>query len=185
MHKFRPDLIYAGIGSRKTPIETCSMMTHIADYLADLGWFLRSGGADRADQAFERGARTFASQPYQIHLPWDGYNNTREDAQHIVPDPTPEIAQIAADHHPNWDNLSSTVRLFMCRNVTIILGEHLDQPAKMVVGWTPGGQWTGGTSHGFRVAAAYKIPIFNLALEADRQKMAEFVDVASQLPVAA
>ncbi len=166
-------LIYAGIGSRKTPLYACAMMTNIAEYLGDLGWLLHSGHADGADKAFERGA---PRAQREIHLPWDGYNNTREGGCYIVPKPTPEITSIAAEHHPKWDSLSSAVKLLMCRNVTIILGTALDQPATCVIGWTPSGEWIGGTSHGFRIAATYKIPIFNIALEADKSNLLSFVN---------
>jgi predicted Rossmann fold nucleotide-binding protein DprA/Smf involved in DNA uptake len=53
MMKMNPK--YAGIGSRSTPPETLPLIESIAARLAEKGWVLRSGGADGADSAFEKG----------------------------------------------------------------------------------------------------------------------------------
>lgn len=47
---------YAGIGSRKTPKNVLDFMFEIGKELALLGYVLRSGGAEGADSAFEKGA---------------------------------------------------------------------------------------------------------------------------------
>lgn len=165
------NLIYAGIGSRKTPPEYCRVMTDIARQLSPTGWLLRSGAAAGADSAFERGARH-----KEIHLPWDGYNNVRaNDTTHIVPRPTPEIADVAARYHPAWEKLSDAVKLLMCRNATIVLGTDLARHAKMVVCWTEGGKLNGGTAHGIKIAHAFDIPVFNIALPEDQVKLCKFV----------
>jgi hypothetical protein len=167
-------LIYAGIGSRKTPLEVLNQMTSIAEYLGNLGAKLRSGHADGADKAFERGALNVSGSK-EIHLPWDGYNNTRATGDYIVPTPTPDMAGIAAAHHPVWLTLKSSVKTLMLRNTTIVLGPDLATPVQCVIGWTEGGRWIGGTSHAFRVAHAHNIPIYNLATELGRSQLTEFV----------
>ena len=48
---------YAGIGSRNTPKEVLDVFESIGKYLALQGFVLRSGGADGADRAFERGCK--------------------------------------------------------------------------------------------------------------------------------
>ena len=48
---------YTGIGSRNTPVSEQEKITKIAAYLEAIGFVLRSGGADGADQAFERGVK--------------------------------------------------------------------------------------------------------------------------------
>ncbi len=172
------NLIYAGIGSREIPKEVCAQMTSIAQQLSPTGWQLRSGHAIGADQAFERGATH-----KEIHLPWDGYEQAPRTPSYIVPRPTKEIATIAAEHHPKWDTLTSsgkpvltdTVKLLMCRNVTIVLGLDLITPAKMVICWTPRGKLVGGTSHGIKVAQAFSIPVFNIALAEDQVRLCKFV----------
>jgi hypothetical protein len=149
-------------------------MTSIAEYLAGLGAKLRSGHADGADKAFERGALN-AGGDKEIHLPWDGYNNQREGGDYIVPVPTPEMVDIAAYHHPVWNSLTQGVKTLMLRNTTIVLGPHLETPVQCVIGWTPDGKWIGGTSHAFRVAQANNIPIYNIATDLGRRQLQEFV----------
>jgi len=64
---------YTGIGSRQTPPNVIATMEKIARRLADRGFTLRSGGADGADTAFERGA---GSGSTEIYLPWKGFNSS-------------------------------------------------------------------------------------------------------------
>jgi hypothetical protein len=165
------NLIYAGVGARKTPPNICRMMSYVAEQLSPTGWLLRSGGAYGADQAFERGAKL-----KEIHLPWDGYNNVRtNDRTHFTPIPTPEMVDIAARHHPAWENLSDSVRMFMVRNTTIVLGMDLASPVKMLICWTEDGKEIGGTSHAIRIARSHGIPIFNIANPQKQNALAKFV----------
>ena len=57
--------LFSGIGSRKTPLEICKIMTRIGEKLQEKGYILRSGAAIGADKAFELGAKT-----KEIYLPW-------------------------------------------------------------------------------------------------------------------
>lgn len=161
--------IYSGIGSRKTPVDVCLTMTRIAQQLEEQGWLLRSGHARGADQAFELGTNTM-----EIHLPWAGYEKAAYGYPYVISKPTERVAEIAARYHPKWSELSQAVKLLMCRNVTIVLGLDLNQPAKMVVCWTPGARLTGGTAHGIRVAQAFDIPVFNIADGEDQQRLCQF-----------
>jgi hypothetical protein len=178
MHKLH---LYAGIGSRRTPPHVCQTMTMLARQLSS-EWKLRSGHADGADLAFERGAPIDRKE---IHLPWDGYNNAPLDkAPYVVPRPLLPLTNVAADHHPMWDEkrddgtpvLSTGVKLLLTRNASILLGINIDQPVRMVVCWTPGAsEVIGGTSHAIRIAKTFNIPVFNLARPADQDKLIEFV----------
>lgn len=162
--------IYAGIGSRETPVPICNMMTSIAEQLGEQDWMLRSGFAERADQAFQAGAKEM-----EIHLPWRGYNHAPENYPFVVPKPTKDVIEVASRFHPRWDELTDAVKLLMCRNVTIVLGQHLDEPVKMVICWTRKAQLVGGTAHGMKVAYAYDIPVFNMALIDDQQALNVFL----------
>jgi len=161
--------LYAGIGSRKTPPDMLRSMTIIATQLQDDGWILRSGHAVGADQAFEIGCNKA-----EIFLPWYGYNNAAHGYPYQVAKPTRAIQEIAVAHHPMWDSLSDPVKLLMCRNVNIILGCDLTAPVSMVICWTPNGALTGGTAQGMRVAQSFDIPVFNIAVESDRDRLCEF-----------
>lgn len=134
---------YAGIGSRKCPAYRCRSLTAIALYLHNLGFILRSGGADGPDKAFEAGAGNLK----EIFRP-----------RHA----TKEAVDIAMSLHPKPEKCNHNVRLLHGRNVQIILGKHLDDPVEFVLCYTPGAKLIGGTAMGIRVAKKYNIDIYNL-----------------------
>ena len=139
-------LSYAGIGSRKTPVNILDNMTQIGEWLEGEGWLLRSGGADGADWAFE----------YGINF---------DDHKEIYKAKDASILHI--DHakmfHPAWDRCSGYARRLHARNSIIMLGPKLDDPVDMVICWTPNGEITGGTGQALRIAKTEGIPVFNLA----------------------
>ena len=148
---------YAGIGSRETPTAMQELMVLIGSTLAKRGFTLRSGAADGADIAFETGAK-LAGGPTEIYLPWAGFNNHL----HTPCFPGPDAFDLAAEYHPNWASLSQGAMKLMARNSYQVLGEHLNDPVKMVICWTPRGRGSGGTGQAIRIAQAYKIPVFDL-----------------------
>jgi hypothetical protein len=127
----------------------------IAQILHECGYTLRSGGADRADTAFELGA----GDVKEIYLPWDGFNN-RHDG--IVMGNSFAARKIAMQFHPYWDNLTAGGKKLHTRNVPQVLGRDLKTPSEFVVCWTPDGEASGGTGQALRIAAHYGIEIINL-----------------------
>ena len=158
---------YAGIGSQETPRRVQDLMTEIAARLAMRGYRLRSGGAPGADRAFERGA-----PPGQrdIFLPYEGWLGHSSPLFHV-----PELAQdLAARYHPapRAVRKSRKNRLLLGRDVQQVLGVACNDPCQFVICWTPDGadgvdiptsRITRGTGQAIRVAAAHRIPVFNLA----------------------
>src|SRR5678815_2257413 len=65
-------IYYTGVGSRSTPPEVLAIMTKLAYRLEKNGLMLRSGGAEGADSAFERGVSEDENK--EIFLPWRGFN---------------------------------------------------------------------------------------------------------------
>lgn len=139
---------YAGIGSRATPDHVLDLMTLIAERLQECGYTLRSGGAKGADQAFSKGVYIKCQEVYR----------PRPDDQPI--NPYEEV--VASKHHPNWLACTPYVKALHRRNVQIILGKDLEQPADFVVCWTPNGKDVGGTGLAIRVAKTFEIPVHNL-----------------------
>jgi len=137
---------YSGIGARKTPVNILDMMQTLSSKLEKEGFILRSGGADGADTAFERGV---------------------EDPNHALiytaQDLTPDAMQLTSKFHPAWNKCSDYVKKLHARNTLIILGRDLKTPASFIVCWTQDAQVIGGTGQGIRIAQAYNIPVFNLA----------------------
>ena len=162
-----PTLIYAGIGSRRTPPSVLRDMGVIAGWLARNGWHLSSGGADGADTAFAGGA---PADQRTIYLPWPGYNG-HAGPDCVVPGRS-EIAacvDLAARLHPAWHRCSSGARRLHGRNAAILLSVHLDRPVDAVVAWTRGGAIQGGTGLGLRIATAWGIPVLNLGAMSPRE----------------
>jgi len=147
---------YAGIGSRETPDAVQRQMKAIAARLSELGWTLRSGGANGADKAFEQGA----GEAKEIFIPWPGFNGSTST---LVGGNDPEYRELTSKLHPNWAACNEKARQFHTRNVAQVLGEpgSVDY-SSMVICWTPRGEGGGGTGQAIRIAKAYNIPVFDL-----------------------
>lgn len=144
---------YAGIGARKTPKMILQCMTNLAYELQQVGVFLRSGGADGADTAFEKGAGT----KKDIYVPYRGFNG-RHNA--IIND-FERTYEIAKRIRPAVVNYYDSTKKFYARNVSQILGYPNEPYSSFVVCWTPNGEFVGGTGFALEVARAYGIKIFN------------------------
>lgn len=154
-------------------------MEETARRLATAGWLLRSGGAQGADEAFERGANMAA----EIFLPWPGFRGRR---QARLLEPTSGAYEIAAAHHAAWADLSQYARALLARDVHQVLGADLDDQVAMVVCWTTDGattadetsRRTGGTAMAIRVAGAYGVPVRNLGRADDRAALEAYLSRA-------
>lgn len=143
-------MIYAGIGSRRTPDDVCERMRLWGAWFHRNGFLLRSGGALRADQSFELGCNEIlavreAKQIFTADM----------SAQH------PEWFTHAALFHPAWDKCSPWARALHARNSAIMLGHELNQPVNFVCCWTKDGKASGGTGQALRIADHMHIPVFN------------------------
>lgn len=168
-------MIYTGIGSRTTPEDVQHVIRSIAQQLAESGWHLRSGHADGADLAFEMGC-IMGDGTKEIYLPWKGFNKAPQNHQdYLVVRPTPELHDFSANYHPNWKACSQAAKLMHMRNGLQMLGTDGDQPADMVICWTPNGSRIGGTGQALRIADAYNIPVFDLALAQTPELLCAFV----------
>lgn len=168
-------LKYAGIGSRKTPKHVLEEMMQIGAYLGERGALLRSGHARGADQAFEQGAKSVKGKR-EIMIPWNGFEGGFTNMKHFyIPQDSEALNAIAAHHHPAWDRLPPTVQLLHKRNGCQVLGLDLRSPVDMVVCWTPEASGSGGTGQALRIANTFDIPVFDLASEEQKEKLAAFV----------
>lgn len=164
---------YAGVGARATPPEICELITDLAQILARRGWVLRSGAAEGADQAFERGAG--ASK--EIYLPYPRFRGHRSDRK----TPSDEALRIARDFHPAWEQLQPTSRALMGRNTHQVLGDDCRSPVRVLICWTPDGavektsRATGGTGQAIRIAIAHGIPVVNLRRAGDMRAVQDCV----------
>lgn len=162
---------YAGIGPRKTPADVQNVMTDIARQLVPTGWCLRSGHANGADRAFERGAVN-----KQIFLPWEGFNGGYSNRINVAyREICDQQFDIAKKHHPAWNRCSPAAQRLLCRNVPIILGETLDDPVTCVITWLPEPTYQGGTRHALNIAETYGVRVFDLNQRQDQIDMCKFI----------
>lgn len=151
---------YAGIGSRDTPRSVLKVMERIAEQLAERRWVLRSGHAQGADQAFERGAGHRA----EVYLPWPKFEpQVPLVARTVVDSPTGEALELSAQYHPAWDSLKRGAQMLHGRNAHQVLGLYLGDPVEFVLCWTPEGTGGGGTGQALRIAQAHAVPVYDLA----------------------
>lgn len=148
---------YTGVGSRKTPQDILRLMEKMGKRFAELGYILRSGGANGADSAFERGCDMGGGQK-QIFLPWQGFNNSRSEYFVVGSD----AIEMAERYHAAPWALNHTTRLFHGRNCYQVLGPELAEPSSFIVCWTEDGEPVGGTATAIRIGLDRDIPVFNL-----------------------
>lgn len=148
------DLIYAGIGSRHTPIEICQLMTNFALWANAQNLICSTGGAKGADSAFIKGAGD------KLHnwLPFNGYNGYSL----TMPEVNDKSLEMAKKFHPNWKACDMSAMMMHARNCNIVLGEYLINPVLFIVCWTKDGLESGGTGQALRLAHHHKIPVINL-----------------------
>lgn len=170
---------YAGIGSRKTPIEVQNKMTKIAEALRG-AFCLRSGGAMGADSAFELGA----GNNKEIYLPRDTFNGREHDGKlffnyNRLPraDGARSLTQL---FHPVPHVLSDYGIDLMSRNAMQVFGRNLNDPVQFVLIWTSNGETLGGSGQAIRIAEHFKIPIFNMGSPTfDIKKVYNFINTLS------
>ena len=154
---------WAGIGSRETPEEIQDMMTEIASYLEDIGYILRSGNAQGADQAFAKGVKRAA----QIWLPWMEFNQwfslSHSEHKYAVINPDDEDAYSSIEkYHPKPKSLGHAAIKLMARNFRQVIGRDNESNSEFVICWTKGGKPVGGTGQALRIASDHNIPIYNM-----------------------
>lgn len=199
-------LLYAGVGSRKTPPPVQAHIRRIAEVLQQRGWVLRSGGAEGADAAFWEGAGLgYRSRNPDLAAPFgevpapfgELFRPGREVGRDTCADDAVGVAEsleLAAPHHPLWARLPGYTKHLLARNVRIVLGrlpKSAPAPVRFVLCWTPDGAerettvHTGGTGHTIRVAVASGIPVLNIVSGNFRQRLWDLVQAEESRALAA
>ena len=134
------------------------MMTAIARDLALNGYILRSGAADGADAAFERGCDEVHGKK-EIYLPCKGFQKHASELYFGGPSVDSDAAEEYAErvwsirNMPcEWGRLKSFTKALMVRNCFQVLGAHLDKPSELMVCWTKDGGASGGTGQAIKLA---------------------------------
>ena len=170
--------VYAGVGKRMVPQAVLRECRRLGEYLAKLGWTLRSGGADGCDLAFEVGC-DLVNGDKEIYLVERLHSKLSNWAEEMKINPRPEgrtfeisplAYDIAMEHHPVPDRLGYYAKQLMARNSHIVLGADLQSPVDMLVCYLYPSARHGGTKQSVRLANHYGIPVFNLL---DQESVAE------------
>lgn len=169
---------YTGIGSRQTPDSILALMEEMGYCLAKKGLILRSGGADGADHAFEKGVRQ-ANGAAEIFIPWATYSKEKDHHdKYIMPftdqDITDQAFRRIMTLIPYWDNLRRPIKLLHGRNVFQILGRRLNDPSDFVICYAkPTGKKKkpkGGTGVTVALGEQCGVEIINLAMPKDLKR---------------
>jgi hypothetical protein len=149
---------YAGIGSRKTPLEVQDVMCELGKELATHNFILRSGHAVGADQAFERGCKV-AKGRYEYWHPDDSFTLHEWAIQR---------ASKVCWEYP-YNKMKPYTQRIITRNMYQIFGDNKTNlfPVKFVIYWCEGdplseGRLAGGTRYAVRAAEQENIPTYNL-----------------------
>ena len=155
-------MIITGIGSRETPNKIMLEMEKIGEYCKNNNITVRSGHADGADWAFEKGAQ----QRCIAYLPWQNFNsNLKSNARIVVVPSDDKYYEITKTFHPNVKALSRGALSLMNRNACQVLGLNLDKYTNCIVCWTKDGKLMGGTAQAIKIANFYNIPVYNMFFE--------------------
>lgn len=152
---FAPKFRVAGIGSREISHNEEQLLFRLGEYIAKRNWTLSSGNANGSDEWFARGVNSISPKRVMLYLPWESYNKerihpeNRWSAEH-----KDEWIPVAEKCHPNWQQLKSSVRSMMIRNVGIVSRANvvLALPSRK----------TGGTRHGMAAAREFSAPVVGL-----------------------
>ena len=162
-------LTYAGIGSRDISMEEEKFIKDIASTLYEMGFVLRSGGADGSDAAFDDDLPPNAKE---IYVPWNGFNNLPKN-ETIPMNQCKDAWDFLHKYHPSKGSskvLSIGARKLLTRNTYQVLGGNLDKPSSFVIccaspytmDYSKIKDVSGGTGQAVRIAYAYNIPVFNI-----------------------
>lgn len=168
--------VITGIGSRKTPPDICDMMTEVGRYIFSRDWWCRSGHADGADYAFEKGAIDRCI----VYLPWERFRYPVAPmlgVPYVLPNPIPQwcIDSLEAIG-VNTSSLQDTTLKLFARNCMQLLGSTGNKPSNAVVVWTQNGTATGGSGIAMKLAYKYGIPVYNMYHHKSTQRVIEFLE---------
>lgn len=172
----KKELIYVGIGPRSAGEDVLEMAKDCGTALAEMGWTLRSGGAEGMDEAFERGCDK-ANGAKEIYIPSADFRKRFKDSDkvvHCLPKHI-EAMRMLLDYVDvkAWESLATQVQMFLVRNVFALAGEKLDKPADCVITWNMYPDT--GSAYLIGLAEAAEIPVFNLRLEGQQEALEDFV----------
>ena len=168
---------YTGIGSRDIPLEYGKRMFETCERLSNLGYILRSGGADGSDTQAEMG-QGVGNSGKEIYLPFKNFNDrfTGIPLEDLDPGLVKKAELYVSEVHPNWEAVCrrNLVKKLHTRNIFQLLGRDLTIPSDFVLCYTDDGTPKGGTATVMNLAKKMGIPVYNLYYD-NVEKFIEFL----------
>ena len=156
-------MIFAGIGSRKTPQHILDLMFWIGYLKAQKQEACATGACIGPDQAFANGT-IYGGGVVHLYLPWYSYEQVwvnslprNQITITVLRDSDIEANNSVNQFHPTPEKLSQGMRKLHARNYLI-----LNQINRPVICYTEGGRVQGGTGQGIRIAQHLGKIIHNL-----------------------
>lgn len=157
-------LYYTGVGSRHTPKIIRNAMTMVAESLQH-SFCLRSGGADGADTAFEKGV---TNGNKEIYLPWRGFNGS-DSSMYGVCDAAKDLAMEVHNLKRALAEQPAALKLH-ARNCYQVLGADLNTPSTFLLCYTEDAKLRGGTATAIKLATMHGIPVLNYGRMVDKSE---------------
>lgn len=183
---------YTGVGSRDVSEEEWNLMVGIGKWLANKGYWLRSGKAEGSDSAFEFGvSQSDNINNKEIYIPWSTFKGNQLEGEVIVlSGPTTDNFAISSDWvrriHKYPDGLKQGAFKLHQRNIHQVLGKDLTNPnpSTFLLACadlekdleTP----TGGTRTAWVLAKQFGVPCLNVRDKTKKEIfdwLKQFVDV--------
>ena len=169
---------YAVMGNKEIPPKAMEDLIRITHKLKELGFIHRTGIVEGVEEAIDK-----AVYGGEVYLPWKGFGN-RESKNTFN---SPLAKGIAKKFAPNlnWETLKPAIQAFMAKNVRVLTGQNCNSLAMFLLCWSEDGAEsatektfaTGNLGHAISVAAAHRIPIFNLGKPDAEKRLYQFLGI--------
>ncbi len=171
-----PYLPYGILGNKDPEQNTIEAFQRIIRKLESNGFIARTGGMDGIEELVERVALN-----HELYLPWKGFAS--KESKYTYNNPL--VQGMAKKFHPSWDTLKPPHQAFLSKGVRVLTGQNCNSLALFLVCWSKDGVEnvkdktfeSGNVGHAVAVAAAHRIPVFNLAKPDAEQRLYNFLGI--------
>lgn len=163
----------ACIGSRRLTEEELNFCESVGRRLVELGFYIGTGNAIGADQAYARGGNSINPSRVVLYLPWETYEQDAIVLGNRIRRPPHEswMEDAAKELHPAWDRVTRGGRALHTRNIAIVHG------APLCFAWPKPGGRTQGSRMGMQYAEKQNIPLLELSKPYVREQVAKVLDI--------
>lgn len=166
---------FAFVSNPDMPESIKETLEMIAIKLSEQEYTVRLGGNKGLEEIFEHKVKRV-----ELQLPWKGFNE-KESKFTFTSENAKEISKA---YSPVYDKLPDAVKVFLGRNVRLLLGKDLKSPAMFLIVWTADGCEsardrtfrTGNAGHVIAMASAMRIPIFNISKQDSINRLLKYLE---------